>query len=107
MNTGERIKQRRIELGMSQEDLAKKLGYSHKSSINKIELGYQNLTQSKIAMIAEALETTPSYIMGWDEEEKLSFEDDNYKRFTDIISTMSEEEQNQLYDYMMYITSKR
>lgn len=62
---GNRIKQRRIELDMSQEELAHRIGYKSKSSINKIELGIQGLTQSKIKIIADALRTTPDYIMGW------------------------------------------
>lgn len=62
---GNRIKQRRIELNMSQEELAHRIGYKSKSSINKIELGIQGLTQSKIKIIADALRTTPDYIMGW------------------------------------------
>lgn len=69
MTIGDRIRLRREALKMSQEALAEKLGYKSRSSINKIELGQQNLTQSKIAAIAAALETTPSYIMGWKEEE--------------------------------------
>ena len=68
MTIGQRVKIRREELGMSQEELAKKIGYKSKSSINKIELGFRVLTQSKIKAIADALDTTPSYIMGWDEE---------------------------------------
>lgn len=68
MTIGQRVKIRREELGMSQEELATKVGYKSKSSINKIELGFRVLTQSKIKVIADALETTPSYIMGWDEE---------------------------------------
>ena len=68
MTIGQRIKIRREELGMSQEDLSKKVGYKSKSSINKIELGQRVLTQSKIKALADALDTTPSYIMGWDEE---------------------------------------
>lgn len=68
MSVGQRIKQKREELGMSQEELATKLGYKSRSSINKIELDIQNLTQSKIKAIAEALHTTTNFIMGWDEE---------------------------------------
>ena len=68
MTIAQRVKIRREELGMSQEELATKVGYKSKSSINKIELGFRVLTQSKIKVIADALETTPSYIMGWDEE---------------------------------------
>lgn len=38
MTIGERIRNRRIELNMTQEELAKKAGYKSRSSINKIEL---------------------------------------------------------------------
>ena len=48
-------------------ELAKRLGYKSRSSINKIEVGSRDLTQSRIKAIADALETTPSYIMGWEE----------------------------------------
>lgn len=67
MTIGERIKKRRLELNMTQEQLANKLGYKSKSSINKIEMDSRNLTQPKIKLIADALKTTPEYIMGWDE----------------------------------------
>lgn len=67
---GRTIRNRRIELGMSQEELAYKCGYKSKSSINKMEMGVQGLTQSKIATIAAALDTTPGYIMGWDDVEE-------------------------------------
>lgn len=70
MTIGERIKARRDELGMSQEELAHKIGYKSKTSINKIELGIQELRQSKIKQIADALQTTPAYIMGWKETEE-------------------------------------
>ena len=67
---GSRIRHRREELGLSQDELAKRLGYKSRSSINKIELDQRSLTQSKIKAIADALETTPSYIMGWDESDQ-------------------------------------
>lgn len=66
-SVGDRIREKRESLGMSQEELAKKLGYKSRSSINKIETDARNLTQSKIKSIADALLTTPSYIMGWEE----------------------------------------
>lgn len=62
---GKRIRQRREELGMLQEELAHRLGYKNKTSIAKIESGIQGLRQSKIKAIADALLTTPDYIMGW------------------------------------------
>jgi len=66
MDLFKRIKARREELNMSQEDLAKLMGYKSRSSINKIELGENDIPQSKIKAFADALRTTPAYLMGWD-----------------------------------------
>lgn len=63
---GDRIKARRIELDMSQDELARLVGYKSRSSINKIESDGRLLPQRKIMEIANALNTTPAYIMGWD-----------------------------------------
>lgn len=65
MDLYRRIRQRREELGMSQEELAKKLGYKSRSTIAKIEKGENDITQTKIAAFAKALDTTPGYLMGW------------------------------------------
>lgn len=65
---GQRIKEKRIEQDMSQEQLAQKVGYKSRSSINKIELGKSDISQTMIKMIATALNTTPSYIMGWESD---------------------------------------
>lgn len=70
MKIGDRIKHRRIELGMSQDELARRLGYRSRSSINKIEKDASGLPQTKIAAIASVLQTTPSFIMGWEEVQK-------------------------------------
>lgn len=63
MQFGEKIKARREELGMTQEELAKKLGYRSRSTINKIELGINDIGQSKIIAFAKALHTTTSYLL--------------------------------------------
>lgn len=80
---GSRIRNRREELGLSQDELGKRLGYKSPSSINKIELDQRNLTQSKIKAIAEALETTPAYIMGWDEPDQ-KLDKENLKFFDNL-----------------------
>ena len=61
------IKAKRQELGLSQEELAKKVGYRDRTSIAKIETGKVDLSQSKIIEFANILGVTPSYLMGWDE----------------------------------------
>lgn len=68
MTIGQRIKHRREELQMSQEELATKLGFKSRSSVNKIELDKQAPRQHMIKAIAEALNTTVTYILGVDEE---------------------------------------
>ena len=60
------IKNRRIALGLSQDELAQKTGYTSRSSIAKIESGKVDLPQTKIKLFAEALETTQADLMGWD-----------------------------------------
>ena len=63
----QRIKMRREELGLSPEALAKRMGYKSKSSINKIEMGINDIPQSKVLAFARALNTTTAYLMGDDD----------------------------------------
>ena len=70
MTIGQRIKQKREELGMSQEELATKIGFKSRSSINKIELDKQFPKQSMIAAFAKILNTTPNYLLGVEDEIK-------------------------------------
>ena len=74
------IRKRRLELNMSQQELADKLGYKSRSAINKIELGINDITQSKIVAFAKALNTTPGELMGEVEgEARTSVSDDDIK----------------------------
>ncbi len=65
---GENIKNKRLQLKLTQEDLAKKLGYKSRSSINKIELGINDISQRQILAFAKALNTTPAYLLGLENE---------------------------------------
>lgn len=64
MHIGERIKARRLELGLSMRDLAKKMGYQNHSTISRIETGDVDLPQSKVSQFAEVLGVSPAYLMG-------------------------------------------
>ena len=66
LNLYKNIRQRRIDLGLSQSELAKKVGYSDKSMISRIENGIIDLPQSKIIEFANILNTTPGALLGWD-----------------------------------------
>lgn len=68
MSIGDRIKQRRKQLGMSAETLAEKIGKSA-ATVYRYEKGDIAKVDSEIIMpIAEALETSPAYLMGWDSD---------------------------------------
>lgn len=69
MDIGERIKRRRESLGMTQAELARKVGYTSRSTITRIEREGNGISQDKIVAIAKALRTTPSYLMGWEDED--------------------------------------
>lgn len=61
------IKRIREEKGMSQEELARLVGFKSRSSINKIEMGVNDITQSKLVAIANALGVSPGELMGSDD----------------------------------------
>lgn len=68
MTIGEKIKALRKDKGYTQEELAEYAG-TKKQTIHKYETGIiENIPASKIKLIAEKLETTPSYLMGWEDD---------------------------------------
>ena len=67
MCMADRIKEKRIQAGLTQEELAEKLGLK-KSAIAKYEnRRVENIKRSIIQKMSDILDCTPSYLMGWDE----------------------------------------
>lgn len=64
----ENIKRYRMEAKMSQAELARRTGYTDRSSIAKIEKGEVDLSQSKIKLFAKAFGVSSGTLMGWDEK---------------------------------------
>lgn len=72
MTVGERIKSRRIELGLSVSALAKRLGV-HRATLYRYENNsIENLPVDVLVPIAEALYVSPAFLMGWEEDEGIS-----------------------------------
>ena len=70
MTIGERIKQRRKELGITADDLGEKLGVA-RSTVFRYENGFiEKVPVDVIKTIADALQTTPEYLMGWEQVQK-------------------------------------
>ena len=83
---GERAMARRQELGLSQLEVAKKIGFKTKQAYSMIECGDRGLSQSKCVALAKALDTTVSYLMGVDDENVPFGEDlDKYNEQVDLL----------------------
>lgn len=102
MTFGERVKIKRELLGLSQEELANKLGFKSRSSINKIEKDINDVTQSVVVKLATALETTPAYLMGWEDEEV-----EIHTLAAHATEDLTEEEQEEVRQFVKFLKSKR
>ena len=112
MNIGDRIKQRRKELGMSAETLAEKIGKSA-ATIYRYEKGDIAKVDSEIILpIADALFTTPTYLMGWDvETSDLSSSDPAISEIEFALSgeihDLTESEMQDVLDYVRFKRAQR
>jgi transcriptional regulator with XRE-family HTH domain len=68
MTIGQRIKARRQELKLTQRELAARLGYNDHTTLTRIEADKVDLPQSRIEKIAEVLDVSIGYLMGWAEQ---------------------------------------
>ena len=106
MDIYDRIRKLREELGMSQEELALKVGFKTRSSVTKIEQGKRDLSQSQVVAFAKALNTTPEYLLGWDGKHDIEelfpspLENDEYVWIARNAKKLSVEEQAKLKDVM-------
>ena len=68
MTTGEKIRNRRLELKMTMEDLGRAVGVQ-RSAINKYEKGLVDITSSKLSAIANALGVSPVSLLSDEDDD--------------------------------------
>ena len=69
MEMGKKIYNLRVQKGLTLEELGNMVGVG-KSTVRKWENGMiANMKRDKILKVSEALDTTPAYLLGWDEED--------------------------------------
>lgn len=90
MTLADRVRIRREELGLSQEQLALRMGYSSRTSINKIENG-RPCSQKIIARLADALNVSIPYLMGWEDKEHREIQKKN-DTLSDIVLRMQSDD---------------
>jgi len=89
----DRIKKRRLELGMSYQELADKTGLS-KSTLQRYETGaISNIPLGKLKILAKALKTSPLYIIGLES-------DKNYSVETGKLQNLSPENREKALEYI-------
>ena len=103
---GRKIRERRLQLGLTQEELAEKLGYKHKSAINKIELGINDVNQSKLIKIANALECSPAEFIDVDIVPPNNDLPLKLHAYMDKISKLSPNQQENVFQYIDFLITK-
>ncbi|MBO6015352.1 MAG: helix-turn-helix domain-containing protein [Oscillospiraceae bacterium] len=94
---GQRVKHLRAKNNMTQEELAKRVGYTSKSTIAKIEADKVGAVSDKLSELAEALGTTADYLLGGDEEPK------EIKEVQRIMKRIDNDKRNQILTFARYI----
>ena len=99
---GKKVRQRREELGLTQEELAHRMGFQTKSAINKIEKDVNDINQSKLIKLAEALECSPAYFI---DNEKSNVEASNklVLTYAEKLSQLSPEKINNVMQYIDFL----
>lgn len=106
---GDRVKNRRLAMDMSQEDLARALGYKSKASIFKIENGTGDIPRSKLPRFASILNCSISYLTGWNELK--TFDDEHrektpYDILCDKIGRLSPSDVDTVSEYVDFVLNK-
>lgn len=105
MDTGAKIKQKRLELGMSQREFSKKVGYTDHSIVTRIESGQVDLPLSKLKKISEILGVSVPWLMGMDEENKTTIPTD-MEEMAALWSVANEDKRKQALQYLRFILSE-
>lgn len=98
---GENIKRLRLAKNMSQEELAKALGYENRSSINKIELGKNDMPRNKIVRAAQVLGVSPLDLFDGSEKPDLIIKTDSW--LATIENDLTPESLAKLKSYAEYL----
>ncbi len=91
---------------MSQQVLAERVGFKTASAVNKIELGLRDINQTKIIAFAKALNTTPAYLMGWEEQPHSSESNKLIKDIVNILNGCTTEQVEQIYNFVKVMCKK-
>lgn len=102
---GKNLKRLRLARGFSQEELAKMVGYTNRSSINKIEIGRSGIPSSKVNELARVLGVSPLDLFRETPVDPIDITVKN-DGISSLFEQLSEESQKKLKDYAEFLLSK-
>ena len=103
---GKKIHLQRSALNMTLAELGSKVGVGA-STVRKWETGYiKNIQSDKIQKLADALEVSPAYLMGWDSPERNQPKYKSLGRLEEM-GPLSQEEDEEIAKYIAYVKSQR
>lgn len=109
MNIGQRIKNMRLKNNLTQDELALRINTT-KQTIHKYENGIiTNIPSSKIEAIANVLNTTPDYLMGWTEEtspKSFDYDNDTYSEILALLEAMPEQKRENAIEYLKFLSNQ-
>ena len=102
---GENLKRLRVSRGLSQDELAKLVGYTNRSSINKIEIGRSGIPANKVNELARVLGVSPLDLFREEAVDPidLTVKDDG---LLSLFEQLSPESQSKLKEYAEFLLSK-
>ena len=103
MSIGQKIKQRRMELGWSQRELSDRMGYNNHSTITRIESGKVDVPQSRIVKFSEVLGVSIAYLMGWDKEIQIEIKEDPVNLAELHFEMIADKDLTEIYEDLKYL----
>lgn len=117
---GDNIKKKRKEHDLTLEEVANKIGIS-RQTLSRYETGIiGNIPSDKIEALAKALNTTPAYLMGWEDSgqndarpsedervDEILANNESLREFYDILKTLPEDQQTELLETAIFLAEKK
>lgn len=101
---GQKVRARRLELGMTQEQLAHKMGYKDKTAINKIELNKNDVNQRNLKKLSEALNVPQTYFI--DDVEHEPHTSEIVAQYAQKLAELPPNLQDNVMQYIDFLTMK-
>lgn len=107
MTVGDRIRKKRIELELTQEELANRIGVKDKTSVSKVESAGDNITTRTMTRYAKALGVTEAFLMGFEDKTVIETQDNDVWMLTECYSRLNDNQKNRLMAYLTQLMMEK